>query len=44
MHDDFKKLTLEQIKNIMKSNKPILIDVRGGFRNAAGSGFIYRSL
>jgi len=44
MHDEFKKITLEQLKNMMKNNKPILIDVRGGFRNAAGSDFIYRSL
>ena len=44
MHDEFKKITLEQLKNMMKNNKPILIDVRGGFRNAEGSGFIYRSL
>ncbi|MDH7506907.1 MAG: nucleotide sugar dehydrogenase [Candidatus Thermoplasmatota archaeon] len=43
LHDEFKKLTLKQIKSIMKE-KPVLIDVRGGFRNAVNAGFIYRSL
>jgi UDPglucose 6-dehydrogenase/UDP-N-acetyl-D-galactosamine dehydrogenase len=43
MHDVFKKIDLNQIKNIMNDH-PILIDVRGGFREAAGKGFIYRSL
>lgn len=43
MHDVFKKIDLNQIKNIM-SDPPILIDVRGGFREASSKGFIYRSL
>jgi len=43
MHDVFKKIGLDQIKKIM-NDPPILIDVRGGFREAAGKGFIYRSL
>ena len=43
MHDVFKKIGLDQIKNIM-NDPPVLIDVRGGFREASQKGFIYRSL
>jgi len=42
-HDVFKNITLEKIKNIM-NKPPILIDVRGVFREAIEKGFIYRSL
>ena len=43
MHDVFKKMDLDQIKNIL-NDPPILIDVRGGFKEASDKGFIYRSL
>ena len=43
IHNVFKNIDIEQIKNIME-NPPILIDVRGGFRDAKSRGFIYRSL
>ena len=44
MHDAFKKINLNQIKNIMNT-PPILIDVRGGFKQASSDkSFIYRSL
>lgn len=43
MHDVFKRINLNQLKNMM-NDPPILIDVRGGFRQAADKGFIYRSL
>jgi len=43
MHNAFKKIDLNQIKKMM-NDPPILIDVRGGFRQAADKGFIYRSL
>ena len=44
-HDDFKQLTLYQLKQIM-SEAPILIDVRGVFNEeqATGQGFRYRCL
>jgi len=45
IHDDFKEITLEKLKNIMTSN-PILIDVRGFFDEAEARriGFQYKSL
>ena len=44
VHDSFKNLSLEKLKECMNSN-PILIDVRGYFGDEAKSrGFIYRRL
>jgi UDPglucose 6-dehydrogenase/UDP-N-acetyl-D-galactosamine dehydrogenase len=43
IHNAFKDIDLEKIKNIME-NPPVLIDVRGGFKDARSCGFIYRSL
>jgi UDPglucose 6-dehydrogenase/UDP-N-acetyl-D-galactosamine dehydrogenase len=45
MHDEFKKMTFEEIKKFM-NDKPLLIDVRGIFdRNLAEkNGFIYKTL
>ncbi len=45
IHDAFKNLTLEKLRDIMNSN-PILIDVRGFFneKEAAEKGFCYRTL
>jgi len=43
LHDTFKKMTLDNLRGIMKS-PPVLIDIRGGFREAESPGFIYRSL
>ena len=44
-HDEFKKMTLEDIKKIM-NGKPVLIDVRGIFNkdNANKKGFYYKTL
>ncbi len=45
IHDVFKKLTLEKLKDVMNSN-PILIDVRGLFseNEVVERGFYYRTL
>jgi len=46
-HDEFKKITLDDLKEVMKGNgtKPILVDVRGMFGKDTGkNGFIYRRL
>lgn len=46
-HDEFKKITLNDLKEVMKGRgtKPILIDVRGMFGKDTGeNGFIYRRL
>jgi UDPglucose 6-dehydrogenase/UDP-N-acetyl-D-galactosamine dehydrogenase len=43
IHNIFKDIDLEILKNIME-RPPILVDVRGGFRDAISRGFIYRSL
>ena len=44
-HDEFKKMTLDSIKQFM-NEKPVLIDVRGIFgKNAAvEKGFNYKTL
>lgn len=43
-HDEFKKLGLHEIRDIMGEN-PVLIDIRGLFRKEAEkTGFIYQSL
>ena len=42
-HDVFKKYDLDKIKNIM-NEPPVLIDVRGVFKENFKRGFIYRSL
>ena len=44
-HDEFKKMGLEDIGKFM-NDKPVLIDVRGMFDEAAaeGKGFYYRGL
>ena len=43
IHNVFKDIDLEKLKNMME-NPPILVDVRGGFKDAISCGFIYRSL
>jgi len=43
VHDAFKKISLEQLRNSMNDH-PILIDVRGFFRNAKEYGFSYHTL
>ena len=43
MHDVFKDITLDQLKKIMKT-PPVLIDVRGTFKDDSKKDFIYRSL
>jgi UDP-N-acetyl-D-mannosaminuronate dehydrogenase len=44
-HDEFKKMKLEDLMRMM-NDKPVLIDVRGMFDEAAakGKGFYYRGL
>ncbi len=43
MHDEFKKMDLEDIKKFMNA-KPVLIDIRGTFdaEEAKKKGFYYR--
>jgi len=36
-------MTIDDLKGIMTS-PPVLIDIRGGFKEAEPQGFIYRSL
>lgn len=43
VHDAFKQLSLEELKKSM-SESPILVDVRGFFRNAKEHGFSYITL
>lgn len=43
VHDAFKQISLEQLRKSM-NNHPILIDVRGFFRNAKEYGFSYHTL
>ena len=43
MHNEFQKIQLEEMKSIM-NKPPILIDVRGRFKQALDDDFIYRSL
>ncbi len=44
-HDEFKRKTLDEIKKFM-NDKPVVIDVRGMFDEAAAKGkeFYYRGL
>jgi UDP-N-acetyl-D-mannosaminuronate dehydrogenase len=43
-HDEFKKMKLEDVKKFM-NDKPVLIDIRGMFDEAAKrKGFLYRTL
>ena len=44
-HDEFKKMKLEDVKKFM-NDKPVLIDIRGMFDEAAskGNGFYYKGL
>lgn len=43
VHDVFKELSLDSLKNNM-AEKPVLVDVRGFFRNANDHGFNYQTL
>ena len=44
VHDEFKKIRFDEFKKIMY-DKPIIIDVRGMFRqDAEKNGIIYRTL
>jgi len=43
VHDEFKQISLSNLKNSMKEN-PILIDVRGFFKQAKDHGFSYHTL
>ncbi len=43
VHDEFRLISLEQLKASM-NDKPILVDVRGYFRNASDHGFKYYTL
>jgi len=43
VHDEFKQISLSDLKNSMKES-PILIDVRGFFKNAKDHGFSYHTL
>jgi len=43
VHDEFKQISLSDLKNSMRES-PILIDVRGFFKNAKDHGFSYHTL
>lgn len=45
-HDQYKKLTLKTLKNLMKAKKPIIIDGRNVFDKAKAQklGFVYRGI
>jgi len=43
VHDIFKDISLDSLKNNMAEN-PVLVDVRGFFRNANDHGFNYQTL